>query len=105
MSKDNKYIPLSKMIETLRSELENSIEISKDKDLRFSIENIELELKVAISNDSSGKVGAKFWVVNAEGEHTFSKESIHTFKLVLKPKSNNNEDILVTNKTTKLPER
>ncbi|MEI6138944.1 MAG: trypco2 family protein [Mariniphaga sp.] len=101
----NNNIQLSQMIETLRSELENSIELSKGKELRFSIESIELELKVVVTNDTIGKVGAKFWVVNAEGEHQFSKENIHTFKLVLKPKDNNNHDILVANKITKLPER
>jgi hypothetical protein len=102
MKIETNNIPLSQMIETLRNQMEESIKNAKNKDLQFSIESIELELKVGISHDTTGKAGVSFWIINVEGEHQFSKESIHTFKLILKPMSRSNATIRVNDEDTSL---
>lgn len=87
MSDDNR-IGLAEMIENLRQELLEAQIKSENADIKFSVENIDLELKVQVQRDTEvgGKGGVKFWVVNAEteGKQKDSKVTEQTIKLSLK---------------------
>lgn len=73
------------MIETLRSELQRSLESGRDKPIAFDLDKIELELKVTVARKLKGEAGIAFWVVKAGGGTESSNDAIHTFKLTLSP--------------------
>jgi Trypsin-co-occurring domain 2 len=77
-------VPLSEMIETLRSELQSSLKSSKGP-ISFDLDKIELELKVTVARKLKGEAGIAFWVVKAGAGTERSNDSIHTFKLTLSP--------------------
>lgn len=87
MSDENR-IGLAEMIDNLRQELLESQKLAENSDIRFSVENIDLELKVQVQKDTTvgGKGGVKFWVVNAETEGSETKSNVteQTIKLSLK---------------------
>jgi hypothetical protein len=85
VSTDASNIGLAEMIESLRSELETSLESGKDKPIAFEVEKVEIELKVAISRSAKGGGGVAFWVVKADANVEAGREATHTFKLVLTP--------------------
>jgi hypothetical protein len=78
-------IELSKVIRDLRSELEKAVVVATGEKLRFEMQDIELEMEVAI--EASGKAGAKarFWVVDVEAESAVRRASTQRIKLSLKP--------------------
>ena len=91
MSNENTPIGLAEMIDSLRQELLVAKDKAKDSEIKFEIENIDLELQVKVERDTNLKsgIGIKFWVVNADllsGEHTNKQSSIQTIKLSLSAK-------------------
>lgn len=78
-------VPLSEMLETLRSELQRSLHSGRDKPIAFDLDKVELELKVTIARKLKGEAGIAFWVVKAGGGTERSNDTIHTFKLTLSP--------------------
>jgi Trypsin-co-occurring domain 2 len=87
LSSDGSEIGLAEMIESLRSELETSLEKGLNRAVAFDIDKVELELKVAISRKQIGKAGVAFWVVTAGGNLEAGRDSTHTFNLTLLPVS------------------
>jgi hypothetical protein len=73
------------MIESLRAELQTSLESGKDKPVGFEVEKVELELKVAVSRRATGGGGVAFWVVKADASVEAARDATHTFKLILSP--------------------
>lgn len=88
-NKDNR-IGLAEMIDNLRQELLKSQDLAGDSDIKFTVEKIDLELKVQVekANTGGGGLGVKFWVVNADmkGEQTDTTATEQTIKLSLKAK-------------------
>lgn len=80
-------IPLSDMIETLRNELQRSMEIGAGQKVAFVIEKAELELKVAVTQKAKGGAGIAFWVVKADAGIEDQRDFAHTFRLTLHPVS------------------
>jgi hypothetical protein len=80
-------VPLAEMIQTLRRELDAARTDGVDSEIKFDIEKIELELKVAVSRKKEGKAGIAFWVINVDGGAAAGLETAHTFKLTLVPTS------------------
>lgn len=78
-------VPLSEMIETLRQELQRSIDRGQGQAVAFEIEQVELELKVAVSRKAKGEGGVAFWVVKAGAAVEGQRDLGHTFKLTLRP--------------------
>ena len=78
---------LSDMIESLRMELQRSMERGAGQQVAFSIDKAELELTVAVSQKTEGSLGIAFWVVKAEAGVEGKRDFSHTFKLTLKPVS------------------
>jgi hypothetical protein len=60
-------VELSDVIEGLRSELQKAQDKGKDKNLRFGVNNIELELDLTIAKKVSGKGAGTLKVDTGEG--------------------------------------
>lgn len=80
-----KNIPLSEMIQTLRSELMVAMEMGAGKQLQFDVGEVELELQVKINREKSAGGGLKFWVLSGKAEAGRSDQTVHTFRLKLNP--------------------
>lgn len=85
MSKEIKAktrIPLAKMLAELRAELLAAQDEGTGKNLRFLVDDIELELQVATTQEDTGGVGIKFWVINADAK--LKDAEVNTQKVKLK---------------------
>ncbi len=86
-------IPLADVVRQLRKELMTTARAGRGEDLRFEVQDLEIELQVVVSKGGSGELsgegGVKLWVLaKAGGTATGSYESsrIQKVKLRLKPK-------------------
>ena len=61
-------IELSKMLGQLRNELQAAKLQGARSDLKFQIEDIEIELQIVTTQEKEGDVAIKFWVLNANAE-------------------------------------
>jgi hypothetical protein len=81
-SNDKDRIPLAKMLAQLRAELLDAQAEGEDKQLRFQVDDIEIELQVATTQEDTGGIGIKFWVVNADAK--LKDAEVKTQKVKLK---------------------
>ena len=79
-------IPIQAVIEELRRELEASVTASEGKGLRFGVEQIEIELQVAVGEKQGDEVGAKLWVFHAGMKDEVDRRSVQTVRLTLAPR-------------------
>lgn len=86
--KDNAAVGLAEMLAGLRDELKRSQELSTSSNIKFEVQNIDLELKVHVekATEGGGNLGVKFWVVNAgvSGKGTKKGSQTQTIKLSMK---------------------
>ena len=86
MAKQKKTrLELAEMIKGLREQLAEAQREGEDKDIRFTVEDVELELQITAEKQTSGGVSAKFYVFN--GKLDGGKKNIVTQKLKLKLKA------------------
>ena len=76
---------LAEMIVKLRKDLREAQRQAEREDLRFQVEEIELEVQVTLAKQGEGKVGVNFWVYTAEAGGSVGQETAHTLRLKLKP--------------------
>lgn len=79
-------IGLGVVIEQLRAELAALNAVAGDKDLRFALDNVEVELHVGVTREAGASAVAKFWVLELGGEGKYAHERTQTIKLTLKPR-------------------
>lgn len=96
-------IPLSEMLQTLRQELSDSMQIAAGSDLRFAVDAVELQLQVTVAREGSAGGKVKFWVVEAEGGGKLSRADVHTFKLTLKPMRSDGRPVAVADASARKP--
>ena len=77
-------IPLSEMLAQLRKDLLQTQEEGKGSDLKFLIEDIEIELQVVTTKEAGGGGGVKFWVYDANAKVNASEAKTQKLKLKLK---------------------
>ncbi|MDM8548259.1 hypothetical protein QUF61_17345 [Candidatus Venteria ishoeyi] len=94
-------LQLSDMLRALRSELQQSQIQAKDEDLKFLLEDIEVEVQFTTSTKETGGAGVKFWVVNAEAGAETTSQTVHKVKLKMKPESADGGDVKISSKTKK----
>ena len=80
-----KKIPLADMIVALRKELLQAQQKGADEDLRFRVEDVEMEVQVTVSTDAQTQAGFDFWVIDAKTKAKVSAQSLHKIKLKLTP--------------------
>lgn len=89
-------IELSEMLGQLREELLKARGQSEGLELKFLIEDIEIELQVVTTKGGRGGGGVKFWVYNAEAEVNASQAKTQKLKLKLKPVGPDGKEIPVS---------
>lgn len=77
--------PLGMVIDKLRSELAALRDDAKDKELKFQVGEIEVELQVGITVDAHGEIGFDCWLYKAAGNVGIERASTQTVKLKLTP--------------------
>lgn len=78
-------LELAEMISALRAELNRAQGDGADEPIRFTVEDVELELSIAVENKVGGKVGAKFFVLTSEVGGEARDTVTQKIKLKLKP--------------------
>ena len=59
-------LELAAMIKALRSQLVEAQAEGEGEDIRFTIEDVELELQIAAEKQASGGISAKFYVLTSK---------------------------------------
>ena len=77
-------IGLSDMVTALRRELEDAQKKSEQERLRFTVEDIELELQIIAENTDKASLGIKFWVLNSSLEAAEKNVTTQALRLKLK---------------------
>ncbi|WP_339136581.1 MAG: trypco2 family protein [Candidatus Electrothrix sp. GW3-4] len=78
-------LELAEMIKGLRAQLAEAQREGEDKDIRFTVEDVELELQITTEGQAKGGVAAKFYVLTSKVD--VSKKDTVTQKLKLKLKA------------------
>jgi len=106
-SPSDQPIALADAIENLRKELTEASERSKDKSLKFNVDQIELELAVDImqESDASGDFSFKIFGtgVKAGAKTGEAQTSKHRIKIIMKPATANGGSFQVADNNAKRP--
>ena len=78
-------VELADMIQNLRQELIKAQDQGADEDLRFIVEDIELELTVSVQKKEGIKSGIKFFVITGAANADDTNTSMQKIKLKLRP--------------------
>ena len=93
---------LSKALATLREQLALAQTEGDGHDLRFLIDEIEVELNLALTTEGKGEIGAKFlWVVTASMDAKLSQVATQKIKLKMKLVDKDGNSTMVSNKGKK----
>lgn len=85
-------IDLEAVLDQLRVELSAMRTKASAEDLRFTLETVDVELKVAVTRERTVGAKAKFWVLDANGASKQAHQSSHTIRLSMRPASDVNLD-------------
>lgn len=77
---------LADVVAQLRADLAAAIAQGENERLRFEVGQVELDLSVTVTRSGTAKAGVRFWVVEAGGEGSVSKESVQRLHLTLQPR-------------------
>lgn len=92
---------VAEVIRQLRQELLAAVEAGEGQNLRFAIEELQLEMQVLVTKGASAKAGGKggvrFWVLNAEAsaeaQGKYESSRLQKVTLKLKPKTSGDEEV------------
>lgn len=90
-----RQIPLAQMIVDLRRELLQAQKQAEDQDLRFRVEDIELEVQFTVGKEAEAKGGVKFWVYNVDAGGKVAAETVQKLRLKLAPVTASGGDLHV----------
>ncbi|MEV6399141.1 trypco2 family protein [Streptomyces sp. NPDC051907] len=82
---------LAEVIGKVRDELELAQQAGADRDLKFSVEKVDLEFAVQVRAESGGRAGLRIGVVTAGGGASTGRDRTHTIKIELKPEGKNGD--------------
>lgn len=89
-------LTVSEAIESLRSELAKAQQNGEGKDLRFTVQEVELELDVLLDVEADGKAKANVWLVAGEVKGKVSNSHAHKLKIKLQPLQKGNQPLEVS---------
>ncbi len=87
-------IGLAQLIVSLRKEMVEAQKKGESEDLRFTVDDIELEVEFVTSKSGEGGGGVKFWVYNAELKAKLGEQKTHRVRFKLKPRSGGGDTLL-----------
>lgn len=94
-------LELPNVLLALRKELQEAQDKAADENLKFSLEEIELEIQVIASTEETAKHKVKLWVYEAGAEGTVGKETVHKVKLKMKPQNADGSDVNIAGRAKK----
>lgn len=78
-------IPLSEVLAELREEIKKAHAAGQDEEFRFALEEIDVELQVAVTAEAKGGAKLKFLVVDSEAGGAVSRHSLQKIHLKMVP--------------------
>jgi hypothetical protein len=79
-------IELAAAIDILRSQIQEAAKHGHGTWPRFTVESIDLEFQVELRTEGGVRLGAKFYVIDADVDTSAAKTRTHTLKLTLTPR-------------------
>ncbi|MET7617123.1 trypco2 family protein [Streptomyces sp. NPDC005408] len=76
---------LAEVIGQVRDELERAQRAGDERDLKFSVEKVNLEFAVQVRREGSGRAELRIGVLTAGGGGSAGRDSTHTIQIELKP--------------------
>jgi hypothetical protein len=76
-------LSLAETIASLRAELAEAVRTGADSGIHFTVGQVQLEIHVGVTQKLGGKAGARFWVVQLDGEGSYAKEQIQKITVTL----------------------
>jgi hypothetical protein len=76
---------LAEVIGQVRDELERAQRAGAGRDLKFSVERVNLEFAVQVRREGSGRAELRIGVVTAGAGGTAARDTTHTIQIELKP--------------------
>ncbi|MGW3623782.1 trypco2 family protein [Streptomyces sp. NPDC000880] len=84
--RDNESVAgLAEVIGQVRDELERAQRAGEGRDLKFSVERVNLEFAVQVRREGGGRAELRIGVVTAGGGGTAARDTTHTIQIELKP--------------------
>ena len=96
-------IPLAKAIQDLRGELLKALAEGQDKELRFMLDPVELELSVGMTYKGGAHAGVKFWVLEFGAKGEVERAGSHKLKLKLTPVNKNGNQFRISDTVDVMP--
>ena len=96
-------IPLADAIKRLRDELVSAAKEGADKDVRFRLGPVQLDLEVAATYSGGGEAGVRFYLITLGGKAETSKARTHTIHLELHPLDADGKDLVVGGRVEEEP--
>lgn len=94
-------IELSAMLVALRQELQVAQQDAMGKEIKFVVNEVELELQLTVAKKAGMEGGVKFWVCNAKASGEYSSQSVQKIKLKLTPETADGKPLKVSDKDTR----
>jgi hypothetical protein len=79
-------VPLSAAIASLREELTRAWWDAQHRSVRFKPSPVELTLQVAVTSESQGTAGVRWWLIELGGEMSRQSAVTQTVKMTLEPR-------------------
>jgi hypothetical protein len=87
-------IELAELLSSLRAEISRARLDSANKDVRFRVDSIDLELQVAVENAAEADAGVRFWVVSMGGKGSVKSAETQVIRLRLGAVTDKGEAVL-----------
>ena len=82
MAEDTDRIPLAALIDAVREEMLVASRTGSGKELQLEVEEVNIEVEIAVTAGKKGEAGLKVWVLTAGG--SVSREDVSTQRVSLK---------------------
>ncbi len=106
-SDEDAGVGLADFVRGLRHELSEAQAEGSDKDLKFTVGPIELELSVAVTTEGGGGAKVRFWVVEGDAAARWAKETVQRVRVRLDPVDTSQpgrpQDMLVNDQVARRP--
>lgn len=91
-----KELALSEVLIKLRDDLAAVQREGEGKDVRFVVDDVEIQLQVVVTRQGEGKAGIKFWVINAEAGVNAAASTTQNLRLKLKAVGEKDEPLKIS---------
>jgi hypothetical protein len=100
MADKTDQLELAQMIQSLRAELTKAQKAGTEEEIRFTVEDVELELEIIAKEAIEGGIAAKFYVLTSQYKASKDDAVTQKIKLRLKPADSSGNPIAVSDKET-----